>query len=119
MTSGTHGSRQLEVWMDGDCDLCRRSQAWCELRDPEDRIAFRDFRGARDLDLPVNREAHEKSMWVRAEDGTLHQGFAAWRLIMLEIPGWRWLASLTGLPPFSWFGPPIYRVVARFRRHLP
>jgi len=119
MTPGTHGSRPLEVWMDGGCSLCRRSRTWCEARDTSESMVFLDFRGADDADLPLDREAHQKSMWVRADDGTLHEGFAAWRLIMQEIPGWRWLATLTGQPPFSWFGPPIYRLVARFRRHLP
>ncbi len=108
----------VEVWMDGSCELCRRSQAWCELRDPRDHVVFRDFRAAKDHDLPVKRGAHEESMWARTIDGELHKGFAAWRLIMSQIPRWRWLARITGLPPFSWFGPPVYQMVARFRKHL-
>ena len=104
--------------MDGSCRLCRKSQTWCELRDHDDRFVFRDFRSTEEAALPTDREAHEESMWVRTDDGTLHQGFAAWRLIMNEIPGWRWIARITGLPPFSWLGPPIYRIIARFRTHL-
>lgn len=105
--------------MDGNCRLCRRSQTWCEERDHAGSVVFRDFRSADDADLPKDRDAHQRSMWVRTEDGTLEEGFAAWRRIMQELPGWHWLAKITGLPPFSWFGPPIYRAVARFRRHLP
>ena len=39
--------------MDGHCDLCRASQGWCELRDPGDRLEFRDFRSADPVELPV------------------------------------------------------------------
>ncbi len=104
--------------MDGSCPLCRRSQAWCELRDRDDRVVFRDFRGTDDVDLPVERAALEASMWVRTGAGTLHRGFAGWRLIMGEIPRWRWLAWISGLPPMRWIGPPVYRLVARLRHRF-
>ena len=104
--------------MDGACPVCRRSQAWCEVRDPQQRMVFRDFRRTADPDLPVERRSHEESMWVRTEAGSLHEGFAAWRLIMSQIPGWRRLAQITGLPPISWLGPPVYRIIARFRKRL-
>ena len=118
MALSSDGSQHLEVWMDGSCELCSRSQAWCESRDHGDRLVFRNFRDTDEATLPVDREAHEESMWVRTDAGALYEGFAAWRLIMKEIPGWRWLAEITGLPPFSWFGPAVYRMVARFRRHM-
>ena len=114
----TENPQQLEVWMDGGCRLCRRSQTWCEQRDRDERVIFRDFRDTDDVDLPVTRKAHEQSMWVRSGDGELHRGFAAWRLVMNELPGWRWLARISGLPPFKWFGPTIYRLVARYRSSL-
>jgi predicted DCC family thiol-disulfide oxidoreductase YuxK len=104
--------------MDGDCGLCRASQGWCELRDPGERLRFRDFRGADPAELPVARAEHEATMWVRDPGGALHRGFAAWRLIMAALPGWRWLAALTGLPPFRWLGEPLYRLIARNRRRL-
>jgi len=58
-------------------------------------------------------------MWVRDPSGRLNRGFAAWRRILAELPGWRWLALLSGAPPMRWLGPPIYALVARWRRHLP
>ena len=112
-------SQFLEIWMDGWCRLCRRSQSWCERRDPEGRLVFRDFRGVDDAELPLERAAHEGSMWVRADDGTLHRGFAGWLLIMNALPGWRWLGRLAGVPPLVWFGPPVYHLVARIRHMIP
>jgi predicted DCC family thiol-disulfide oxidoreductase YuxK len=109
------GRQHLEVWMDGMCRLCRRSQSWCERYDRNHRLVFRDFRSVDDAELPLRRDAHEGSLWVRAGDGRLHRGFVGWLLIMNELPRWRWLARVAGTPPFRWFGKPIYLLVARFR----
>ena len=78
-----------------------------------------DFRSIANDRLPVDRQAHEASMWVRDGNGRMLEGFDAWRRIMAELPGWRWLAALSGLPPFRWLGPGLYRLVARSRFLLP
>jgi len=109
----------LDVWMDGDCTLCQTSQRWCELRDSAHRFRFIDFRQTADNELPVTRKHHEGSMWVRDGDGTLLEGFAAWRRIMAELPRWKWLARLASLPPFTLLGPPLYRMIAGNRHRLP
>jgi predicted DCC family thiol-disulfide oxidoreductase YuxK len=111
----TEPNDNLEVWMDGECVVCRSSQQFCEKRDPEGRLRFHDFRVAADADLPLDRVAHETSMWVRDGNGTLIEGFAAWRRIMAELPRWRWLAALSGIAPIRWIGPSLYRLVAKFR----
>lgn len=108
----------LEVWMDGECRLCQTSRTWCELRDRNARVRFIDFRGSRDEDLPLPRGDHEKSMLVRDDDGALLAGFAAWRRVMSELPGWRWLARMTARPPFNLIGPPLYRLIAARRNRL-
>jgi predicted DCC family thiol-disulfide oxidoreductase YuxK len=72
-----------------------------------------------DPNIPVARRDLEESMWVRDADGLLLSGFAAWQRIMAELPGWRWLASLSVLPPVRWVGPGLYRLVARNRHRLP
>lgn len=105
----------LEVWMDGECPVCRSSQRFCEKRDSDGRLRFQDFRATADADLPLDRVAHETSMWVRDGNGTLLEGFAAWRRIMAELPRWRWLAVLSGFAPIRWIGPTLYRLVAKFR----
>jgi predicted DCC family thiol-disulfide oxidoreductase YuxK len=113
------GSARLEVWFDGSCALCRRSRAWCEARDRHRRFSFRDFRAVADGELPVPRARLESAMWVRTHDGALHRGYEGWRQILAELPRWRWLARLTGLPPLRWLGPVVYGLFARRRRHLP
>jgi predicted DCC family thiol-disulfide oxidoreductase YuxK len=107
--------QQIEVWMDGGCGVCRRSKAWCEFRDRDGRINFRDFRSARENELPVSREDLEASMWARDSTGDLYEGYAAWLRIMAELPRWRWLARLASLPPFTLIGPALYRLLAANR----
>jgi predicted DCC family thiol-disulfide oxidoreductase YuxK len=110
------GQRRLDVWMDGNCGLCQESRKWCETRDRDGRVRFIDFRAASGNVLPLAREDHESSMWVRDRTGVLLGGFAAWRRIMAEIPGWRWVARLASLPPMTLVGPPLYRLIASSRR---
>ena len=119
MVDAPHDQRPLDVWIDGNCGLCQRSRVWCELHDRDGRVRFIDFRTAGENKLPLTPENHQVSMWVRNRDGVLLDGFAAWRRIMAEIPGWRWLARLTSLPPFSLIGPPLYRLVAANRSSFP
>ena len=118
MHTDSDRSFPLEVFMDGACGLCRSSQRWCEARDREGHVRFIDFRTTDDGALPLPRSSHETSMWVRDDDGSLLEGFAAWRRIMAELPGWRWLARIASLPPFTLIGPPFYRLVAANRRRL-
>jgi len=118
LATQTEEDQPLVVWMDGDCRLCQRSMAWCELRDPVGNVRFIDFRRQAEDELPSTLEAHQRSMWVRDHDGSLYEGFAAWRRILTRIPGWRWLAKLTALPPFTLIGPPLYRLLAAHRHRF-
>lgn len=119
MTEHSKPDRPLRIWTDGQCGLCTSSRGWCEMRDAGGRLQFTDFRTAEDRDLPAPREALESSMWVRDRDGRLLEGFQAWRRIMAELPGWRWLSAVSGLPPMRWLGPHVYRFIARNRHRLP
>lgn len=118
METPTDIRQRLDVWMDGNCSLCQRSKAWCETRDRNGRVRFIDFRTASGDELPLTHEEHQTSMWIRDHDGILLEGFAAWRRIMAEIPGWKWLARLGSLPPFTLIGPHLYNLIASNRHNL-
>ena len=118
MDAHTDSQRRLDVWMDGSCSLCQGSRAWCETRDRDGRVRFIDFRATSGNELPLTPEDHQSTMWVRDSDGVLLDGFAAWRRIMAEIPGWRWVARLASLPPLNLIGPPLYRLIASNRRYF-
>jgi predicted DCC family thiol-disulfide oxidoreductase YuxK len=108
---------RLEVWIDGDCPVCRRSERWCRVRDRADRLAFRDLR--RDPDPPVSRARLRRAVHVRLPDGTIAAGFDAWRRILLELDGWRWLGRITALPGLRHIGSLVYSLVAANRHRLP
>jgi predicted DCC family thiol-disulfide oxidoreductase YuxK len=46
------------------------------------------------------------------QDGHVHEGLDAFRLLWAGLPGWRWLARLTGLPGIHWLADRGYRHVA-------
>jgi len=110
--------KPIEVWYDGSCPICCRSRSWSEQRDADGRLLFCDFRSVGDDELPADRDRHQAAMMVRISSGQLLEGFAAWRRILAVLPGWRWLARLSGLPPLRWIGALGYRLVARWRQPL-
>jgi len=111
-------AEHTQVWYDGNCGLCRRSRVWIEARCPAGTFRFRDFRSEIDAALPLTRDRMDASMLVADATGALLGGFAGWRRILSELPRWRWLAVVTGMPPLRWLGPPVYGLVARYRRLL-
>lgn len=115
MANAQPPSGTIEIWYDGDCPLCRGSRDWCESYDSNSGLRFRDFRTAPDEELPVTLGEMENSMWVHDADGCLSSGFEGWRRILAELPRWRWLAVVAGLPPTRWIGRPLYRIIARHR----
>ncbi len=58
------------------------------------------------------------SVHLRLPDGTIATGYDAWRRILRELPGWRWLVAVASLPLFGRLGSKIYDVVARNRHRL-
>jgi predicted DCC family thiol-disulfide oxidoreductase YuxK len=109
---------EIEVWTDGDCALCQRSRRWVERRDERGVILIRDFRSASDAQLPVPRSRVEAELVAHSSDGRIYCGFGAWRRIIAKVPRWRWLAPVLGIPPLSWLGTMVYRLVARYRHRL-
>ena len=108
---------QLEVWIDGTCNVCRRSEEWCRKRDPEDRIIFKDLHV--DPDPPASKGRLLEAVHVRRADGTVESGFEAWREIMLALARWRWLGRIGALPIVRQLGKLVYGAVAMNRHRLP
>jgi len=59
-----------------------------------------------------------RAVHVRLADGTVTTGFDAWRRILSELDGWRWLAWAAGLPGFNRLGDFIYLIAARNRHRI-
>lgn len=110
---------QLTIWIDGDCTVCRRSEQWCTHRDRHRRLAFKNLHSPDGDELPASLDTMMQTVHVRLPDGSHSIGFDAWRLILLELDGWRWLARLAGLPGIKRLGSAIYSLVARNRHRVP
>lgn len=109
------GTRGIQVFYDGACELCTSTREWAKERDDSGRLQFVNFRDAGVGALPVTRAQLEREMWVRRADGRLSSGFAGICAVLAELPGWRWPVAVLGTPPLSWLGALVYRIVARHR----
>jgi predicted DCC family thiol-disulfide oxidoreductase YuxK len=111
---GNHALPSLEVWIDGSCRVCRRSEQWCRQHDKNERLVFRDLH--RDPDPPASRERLLEAVHVRRADGAVESGFEAWRQIMLALDRWRWLGRISALPLVRQVGYLVYAAIA-LNRH--
>jgi predicted DCC family thiol-disulfide oxidoreductase YuxK len=111
-------SRGLEIWIDGDCTVCRRSQRWCDARDHRRTLIFRDLHNPNGSEPPAALEDLLQEVHVRRSDGTVASGYDAWLFVLDELPRWRRLASLGTWPPIRWIGRIAYSIVARWRHRL-
>lgn len=117
MDSKKDGHHALDVWIDGDCDVCRWSEDWCLARDGRRRLNFIDLHAPGDARPPGSPEAMAHTVHLRLDDGTVTTGFDAWRRILAELNGWwRWPARIAGLPGIRHLGRVVYSMVA-LNRH--
>jgi predicted DCC family thiol-disulfide oxidoreductase YuxK len=110
---------ELEVWIDGSCPICRRAERWCTNRDRERRLRFVDLHALTDPNPPGSFDEMMRTVHVRLPDGRVDTGFGAWRRILSELTGWRWIAWVAGLPGIRRLGSLAYSVVAGNRHRLP
>lgn len=111
----------LTVFYDGSCPLCRREievYRGLEARAP---VCFADVSDpalAPDALAGRPREALLARFHVRAADGRLLDGAAAFLALWAALPGWRWLARAGRLPGAPWFLERLYRLFLRGRPRL-
>jgi predicted DCC family thiol-disulfide oxidoreductase YuxK len=89
----------LRILYNGDCPICAREIA--HYRDLARRsgaeIAFDDLSRLDPAALPIPAEAARRRLHAMQDDRLIH-GLPAFRALWSRLPGWRWLARLTGLP---------------------
>ena len=59
----------------------------------------------------LDRDAAARSFRVE-QDGHIHEGLDAFRILWARLPRWRWLARFTALPGIHWLAHRGYRHVA-------
>jgi predicted DCC family thiol-disulfide oxidoreductase YuxK len=111
---------RIRVYFDGACPFCRGIQDRVARIDAGQRVEFVDYHDPiAAAEAPFPESALAAEMHAVTENGQWHIGYFAWAAILRELPAWKWLGWLMILPPFRWFGPAVYRWIARHRYSLP
>lgn len=125
MTS--ESDKQLTVYYDGSCPLCRAEIGHYQRQRGADAICFRDVAGEAPPEPDLPQAVAMARFHVRRSDGTLVSGAAGFVEVWKTLPRWRWAARLAGLPGVLWLleagyrgflpvRPYLSRLVARLRR---
>lgn len=91
----------LRILYNGACPICAREIGHYRAltaRHGAD-IAFEDLNTADLAAWGLTADQARRRLHARAGDAPL-AGLAAFRALWVRLPGWRWLAHLTGLPGF-------------------
>ena len=111
---------RIEVYMDGQCPLCRWSRERVEPFDRDGRIEWLDYNDPEVLRRAAPHTFQEMAaeMHVRRPDGTWTKGFEGWVDVLKVLPHLRWLGHVLSVWPLTVIGPVIYRNIARRRYQL-
>ena len=111
--------RQLTVYFDGSCPLCRWEISHYRKQDNAGRLVFQDVspEGA-EVGPDLTRRQAMARFHVRGPDGGLLSGAAAFVAIWHVLPGWRWLARIGNVPGMMHFLELAYRAFLPLRPRL-
>ena len=87
------------VYFDGSCPLCRAEIGYYQRKDQYSALCFVDISETGGILLEgITQERAMKRFHVRASDGRILSGAAAFVEVWTRLPRWRWAARLAGLP---------------------
>ncbi|MFN7024428.1 MAG: thiol-disulfide oxidoreductase DCC family protein [Pseudorhizobium sp.] len=109
-------TKQITVWFDGDCPLCRREIALMRRLDRRDAIRFVDL-GDPAASCPVDK-GEMLARFHAEEDGKLFSGAAAFAAMWRAIPLLRPLGLMAGWRPLTPVFEAAYRRFLRVRPRL-
>ena len=92
-------NRNLTVYFDGSCPLCRAEIGHYQRQCGAEQI---DFVDVSDASVPVaadlDRKAAIARFHVRESDGRLHSGADAFARSWERLPSWRWASAVARVP---------------------
>ena len=87
------------VYFDGSCSLCRAEIGYYRREDEDRSLCFVDISEAGPgAPEGITKEHAMKRFHVRASDGRLLSGVAAFVDVWTRLPRWRWAARAASLP---------------------
>lgn len=108
----------LTVYFDGSCPLCQREIAFYRRMPAAQALAWVDVSQPAALGEGLSCQAAMARFHVRDAQGRLHSGAAGFSQLWRQLPGWRWLGRVSGVPPVSWLAEGAYRVFLPVRPWL-
>lgn len=114
------GSEKIEVYTDGNCNLCRWVRDRVEPLDRDRRIEWLDYNDPEILKRATPHTLAEmtEQMHTRTADGRWRKGYFAWIEVVRVLPRWKWLTSIMSIWPFTKLGPVFYHWLASRRYTL-
>lgn len=112
-------AKTLTVYYDGACPVCSREIGVYRGCAGAERIAWVDVAAADAPPLVADDLSRAQAMarfHVRAEDGTLVSGAAAFAALWRALPGWRWAGRVATLPLIAGALEALYRGFLALRR---
>src|SRR5215467_1056496 len=103
----TKSAAKIEVYTDGNCNLCRWVRARVEPLDRDHRVEWLDYNDPKILAraAPHTHEEMAAEMHARHPNGSWTKGYFAWIEVIRALPRWKWLATVMSLWPFTKLGP--------------
>ena len=97
-------NNQVTVYFDGSCPLCRREIGFYKNSTGADQILWQDVSQTSDGQIAqdLNCQQAMARFHVRAADGALKSGAAAFVELWLNLKYWRWFGALFAHPPGIW-----------------
>jgi predicted DCC family thiol-disulfide oxidoreductase YuxK len=90
---------QSTVYFDGSCPLCRAEVGYYRRKDQDRALCFVDISEAGAVPPEsVTQERAMRRFHVRASDGRVLSGAAAFVEVWTRLPRWRWAARAASLP---------------------
>ena len=87
------------VYFDGSCSLCRAEIGYYRRKDQDRALCFVDISGTGAVPPDgITKERAMRRFHVRASDGRLLSGAAAFVEVWTRLPRWRWAARAASLP---------------------
>ena len=87
------------VYFDGSCSLCRAEIGYYRRKDQDRALCFVDISGTGAVPPDgLTKERAMRRFHVRARDGRLLSGAAAFVEVWTRLPRWRWAARAASLP---------------------
>ncbi len=87
------------VYFDGSCSLCRAEIGYYRRKDHDHALCFVDISETNSAPPEgITKELAMKRFHVRASDGRVLSGAAAFVEVWIRLPRWRWAARAASLP---------------------